>query len=93
MESEAAKGSEALLAASQEREAALASSLQELRGAMGDMADEAADKEDALRRQVRWGPVRRSQGGGRCTETTSVLVALGMKVGIRPSHSFCLGPF
>ena len=36
----------------QEREAALALSLQDLRSAMNDLADEAADKEDALRRQV-----------------------------------------
>ena len=63
LEGEAAKGSEALLAASQEREATLAASLQELRSAMGDLADEAADREDALRRQV-GSEVGGSVGGG-----------------------------
>ena len=87
LEGEAAKGSEALLAASQEREATLAASLQELRGAMGDLADEAADREDALRRQVgsecggSVGGGLQAEGGG--AEEASVCVGGGGAAGRR----------
>ncbi|GAX84327.1 hypothetical protein CEUSTIGMA_g11749.t1 [Chlamydomonas eustigma] len=52
LESEAAKGSEQLLATSQEREAALTASLHDLRATMESLSNNAADKEDALRGQI-----------------------------------------